>query len=341
MRALRSLIDGPKPAPRPFGLFSVADVKMAGTRDNSGFEYEVLCGRNVEYYVDPCSTFVTKVDAAAASPFPATVKIADIVPGDYTIDWGDGTADSTLTIADGDFLVTSTHNYTTNTETTVTVVGPLGFGTRTATITPGTASEAPADALVKQEQDGVTTVFGEPVHIYGLSKCKPVGLDKATRTARAMAALTANEEYAIEAALLVRAFGSAVDLTGGTATNAKRALALLENYAARHYAGVPVLHLDPFTASELAADGLIEKAGNQMKTKLGTLVVVGAGYSQHPLPTNVTAWISGMVVVKQGVASVQDAVETGAPDNSVTDLAERTDTVSVECFVASAEIATA
>ena len=344
MRALRTNLTAPKPTPRPFGLFSVADVKAAGQRDTSGFEYEVLCGRNVEFAVEACSGFTATTTEEAVpdtAPFPASVKVDDTVAGSYSIDWGDGTADDTFTIAAGDLPVTTSHDYATAGDKVITVTGPLGFGTRTATVTAGTASSVAADTFAKVTMDGVTTVFGEPVAIYGLSKCRPVGLDKATRQARAMDALSANEEYAIEGALLTRSFGSATDLTSGTPTSAERALAFLENYAARHYAGTPILHLDVYTASILSAKGLIEKAGNQMKTKLGTLVVVGAGYSQDPLPATVTAYISGQVVVRQGTASIRDAVETGTPDNSVVDLAERVDVVSVECFVAKAEIATA
>jgi hypothetical protein len=67
-----------------------------------------------------------------------------------------------------------------------------------------------------------------------------------------------------------------MEILGGGAVDPIEGLALLEDEIASVGAGI--IHVAPATATYWAGEGLIEAVRNQMQTKLGTPVAIGAGY---------------------------------------------------------------
>jgi hypothetical protein len=183
------------------------------------------------------------------------------------------------------------------------------------------------------------TVFGDPVTVIGRYDCRTVGMPLAEQQARAMEALNVSESWAIEKVLAERVLApAATDVTGGAATSVERAIALLENYAAVNYAAQPILHLTQFAGSMAQAKGVIERHGNHLETVVGSLAVVGSGYSAHPVGASSTIYVTGRVVIQQGTARVDQAHRAVgvSPTNETVNLAERTSVIAAECIVAKA-----
>jgi hypothetical protein len=339
------VIDAPEVQPLPFGLTSVANLAEVGADGHilAGFEYETQCGHVAGFSVNPCTGLTGSTSGGTAPTLPASLTIGSDVPGTYTITWGNGTPSSeTVTIAQGETAKTVTHTFTTTGNKTVTVAGPLGFGTRTIVLNPGTTNSAYAGAAFsKPPIPSLTTVIGDPVTLLSRYECTAVGADQATRDARAMEGLNRSDSWSLEKALYTRVLSDpgVVDLTGGTGTTANRAIALLENYAAVYYSGIPTIHVDRFTGSLLGNGGVIARHGNHLETVQGSLVASGAGYSVHPVPASGWAWVTGQVVIRRGTARTIPGFDQTT--NAATVLAERTAVFAVECIVAKAQIATA
>ena len=90
--------------------------------------------------------------------------------------------------------------------------------------------------------------------------------------------LLAREEAAVEGRVwskLVNA-DSAEVITGG---DPLLALARLEEYIGETYGSLGVIHMTRIAAAILVVKGLVEPDGRMMKTKLGTPVIVGTGYT--------------------------------------------------------------
>lgn len=121
-------------------------------------------------------------------------------------------------------------------------------------------------------------------------------------------------------------------LASGAAVSAVEGLALLENEIA--LVGNGMIHVTPGTATALASRYLIEEARDgQMRTRLGTLVAVGAGYiGAYPTggspPTGDEEWAfaSGFVEVHRGedeIIGPDIASSIDRSTNDVTFIAER------------------
>jgi hypothetical protein len=346
MSTQRIHIDVPELDPLPYGLLSVADVADAGDPHLfNGFEYEQLCGYNTGYSANPCFGASASATNAGTTPWPVTVTIVTDLPGTYTVNWGDATGDTTVTITEGETSETTpAHNYTTTTGKTITITGPLGYGVRTITLAAtNVVATTQANAFSKTPLPAYGTIVGQPLTIFAQHSCRPVGLTADERKDRATRALTVGNSWALEKALkATRLTGASVDVTNGTPTTPKRAFALLEHYAAKNYAGRPIIHVDRYTGAIAAADGIFARHGNRLETVQGALVASGAGYSAtvEPIPATVDIYVTGMVRIRQGASYVHDG---GQPSNQneVTALAERTSIMSVECIVARAQVTTA
>jgi hypothetical protein len=345
MSLQRIQIDVPDLDPLPFGLLSVADVSdLTDPHMFGGFEYQQICGLNTGYAANPCFGASATTTNAGTTPWPATVTVVTDLPGVYTINWGDATGDATITITEGETSETTpAHNYTTSTAKVITITGPLGYGVRTINITPNVVATTQANAFTKTALPAYGSVVGQPLSVFAQHSCRPVGLSQKERHDRASNALVAGNSWALEKALkATKLVGTAVDVTSGTPTTPRRAIALLENYASKNYASRPIIHMDRFVGSIAAADNAIERRGNKMETQLGSFVAAGAGYAAtaDPIPASVDIYVTGMVRIRQGAAKVTDG---GQPSNQneITALAERTSVMSVECIVARAQVTTA
>lgn len=179
---------------------------------------------------------------------------------------------------------------------------------------------------------------------YGGFNCKPIGRAPETE-AEVRRAFENGESTAVEAAFVsmrfvVNAVGSGLpgswvappSISASVATPAL-VLAALEEYGATHYNGAPTLHLPVGIASQLAATEAITWDGNILRTKLGSKVAVGAGYS---LADPKKTYVTGEVWV--GRSDVVDVTQLDKPNNDMVTLVERGYVAAVDCFAATVSL---
>lgn len=200
----------------------------------------------------------------------------------------------------------------------------------------------------------------------GAVQCRAIGLDREDMKAELVRVFDRNEGKGIERALLANRFvatdspadddpntpewGDPVDLTPGSSITLASALAILEGYAAAHYAGVPTIHMPRAAASLLGSDK-IQWMGGKAFTRLGSKVAIGGGYDDgDTTQTGIyDLYATGEVYVERGLeVDVTDVMvipgdgsgigsgENGLMDNTVVGLVERAYRVGVDCFVAKA-----
>lgn len=161
---------------------------------------------------------------------------------------------------------------------------------------------------------------------------------------RTTSLFAAGEQNAMETALwgyLVSAAADATVLHGGTALSPADAVAALEGYAGRHYAGDPVIHGPRGLISLVTDKGPVERHGNRLETVIGASVVAGGGYGQNG-PGGVAAadgvswmFVTGKVFGEQGAINVSGPHLVQSPrDNEAVVIAERSNSLNVDCLVA-------
>lgn len=196
--------------------------------------------------------------------------------------------------------------------------------------------------------------------VYGGVKCKALGLDREDQKRELARVFALNEGKGIEQVLLYNRFVATdsdqmddlgqpqmwddpVDLTPGTDITLATALALLEGYAARVYAGVPTIHM-PRAAASLLNERIVW-AGDLAFTRSGSKVAFGGGYDDETMLASGEwdLYATGEVYVERSsIVDVQTYELSGAnaaddiDSNTVLGLVERMFRVSVDCFVAKA-----
>lgn len=148
------------------------------------------------------------------------------------------------------------------------------------------------------------------------------------------------ESYGVEKALQPILNDKAVDLTptsGTPVTNIMYAYGLLEQYAADHYAGMPLLHGNKIAVS-LASQFLADSGSGVLHSKLGTPIAIGGGYGTAG-PGGVEAgageawlYVTGGVTILRGPLDVYPTANLKGNRSLV--LAERTYVPIVDSFVA-------
>lgn len=167
-----------------------------------------------------------------------------------------------------------------------------------------------------------------PLTVYAAFRTTPLDYSPAEATQVAGARLLAQEEHAVEAALWSGAPSLGLGLAkvrsyaakGAGKLDLSQGLAVLENYAAQ-YGFQPVLHIPRRLASLLASAKMIEDVkGGGFATRLGTPVVVGAGYADE---MQIVA--TGPIVIYRGQAFTSTNAEGGfnKDQNELTGVAER------------------
>lgn len=203
--------------------------------------------------------------------------------------------------------------------------------------------------------------------VYGGVQCSAVGLDVADQKAEVARVFSLSEGRGVEQALLLNRFvaleeddestdpmavswDGPVDLTPTTGIPLHVALALLEGYAAAHYAGVPTIHMPRAAATVLEASGLVVWNGDKAYTKNGSKVAIGGGYDTDEALAS-GQWdlfATGEVYVERseevsvhaytmpGDGSGTEDGQNGLSPNTSVALAERMFRVAIDCFVAKA-----
>lgn len=362
-------VEGPPAEPRPYGLFTAAQVVEDGEPRwlMGGARHEVdYCGEAYDS-AGACWDFGTlsvSVDDAGL----LTIDADGYPDGDFQILWGDedeGDGATTVTSLDG-----ATHTYDTAAESpatwTITVTGPRSYGaTVTFDTTDGEATEA-TDATVgisKVPVVGVEVVEGEPFAVLHLLECTPVGFGDGTVSLadRAREALRMGEQRAVER-VVARALARddrAVVLAAGDPLGPVDALAALEKYAAANYPGRATIHATPDLVTLWDSRGVVSlrtvNGVEQIVTGQGTKVVSGGGYSplREPtpdlddvLPANDAgvewAYVTGAVQVRRTAiieaAAVMNSTGGTAARNQSSYLAERPYVATWDCMVAAAQV---
>lgn len=205
-------------------------------------------------------------------------------------------------------------------------------------------------------------------NIYGAVQCSLVGLDLADQKSEVGRVFALGESKAVEQALVETRFidggsdhewDAPTDLTPGSDVTLLTALALLEGYAARVYAGQPTIHMPRAAATVLTAQGALTWTGGKAYTKSGAKVACGGGYDDETMLASGSwdMYATGEVFIERdtdfqvhqgtttpGFIAYQAAqggyVEADDPnkftDNTGFALAERMFRVAVDCFVAKA-----
>ena len=174
----------------------------------------------------------------------------------------------------------------------------------------------------------ITLESQAPLTVYAAFRTTALDHSPAEATQIAAARLLAQEEHAVEQALWTGAPGPGLGLgkvrsyavKGTGKLDLTQGVAVLEHYAAQ-YGFQPTLHVPRRLASLLASAKVIEESGGGgLATRLGTPVVVGAGY-----PDEMQIVATGPVVIYRGEAftSTNGAGGFDKGQNDLTGLAER------------------
>lgn len=124
---------------------------------------------------------------------------------------------------------------------------------------------------------GAATSFA----VYGSSNCTPVGFNPSQAQALALEHLEARAEARVEQAFWTGDLGNtptlkgATALDGGVAVNPYVGLGLLEDWIAKNYGSLGVIHM---TRGTVAIYETLQHVGDRLLTQAGTPVVAGAGY---------------------------------------------------------------
>lgn len=179
---------------------------------------------------------------------------------------------------------------------------------------------------------GGTRVTALPFAVYAGVVCDLIG---GGYEEQARARLAGSEDLLVANAFYQRLAydvmtGDAVELWKGyfrDTDSVVAAIADLEQYAAQHYAGTPVLHMNRAAATYGFWGGVLEMdPGGRLHTKLGTPVVASGGY-----PADVM-FVTGRIGVWRTAVDTYDVVDPMTNQDYA--LAERLYAVTTDCLLA-------
>lgn len=182
-----------------------------------------------------------------------------------------------------------------------------------ATITPAVTDDdcsgAQADLALRPSPG---SLVGIPFTAYAGIDCAIVGRTPEEHRARALAALSVGAQFAAERALWVATatdstpvLTSADTNTIATGVSFLAALAALEDYAADHYRGIPVIHAPRWMAVYAAKHAQLVREAGQLTTPAGTIWSFEAGATnQGPGGVDAAAghgwmYVTGQMVVRR------------------------------------------
>lgn len=234
----------------------------------------------------------------------------------------------------------------------------LGMGLEYETLACGSAhlttDQCVTDAAAQEawtSDDGKLLVRSDAFTVYSLHKCRLLGGAYQSAQEDAQARLGYGRGRAIEEGSEATALLTADDLTPtpGTAVHPLAGLAILEEYAAQNYGGVPTIHVTRGVGTLLSNGGVLDRQGARLETVQGAVVASGGGYGTtlalgadpDPAPDTRVAsdagsrWmrVSGQVVVRHGATRTTDTTIGAAnPKNELSVFAYQEVVVSLECI---------
>lgn len=148
----------------------------------------------------------------------------------------------------------------------------------------------------------------------------------------------AAEQGLVENVLSEVAAGNDKTPTPGTAVSPQKGLAILEEWAAGHYAGVPTMHIPRGIAQYLSQNGALDTSGAGWRTMVGSKVSAGGGYGLvNKGPNNAAAtagaywmWATGEVLILRSNIVKQNELNRTTNENVV--LVEREFIAAVDCM---------
>lgn len=349
----RELVPAPAVQPSRYGLFSVAtvttDAGNGGRWEQGGVEFQsVQCAQGTvwAYGCGPAYT-VTLTKTATANQWSV-----DYTPdaGPYEISVNGG---AYAVVADGGTILAP------NATNTVVVREQGGLGRRVSfaasqitnnaatgtTRAGGSVTQAYNDP---KTGDGKPTTGGDPFGVLAGVACGSLGTLDVDDETRARAALAAAEQRLVEGVFersgtpRLAAGGGVVTPAGVTALRIKRAVGELEQYLGAEYGGVGVLHM-PRVLGPYAP---VERDGAVLRTRLGTAVAFGSGYTgtsptlAAPAAGSYWVYATGAVQVRRSAvfvpASGAETLDTAT--NQTLLVAERSYLVTVDCVPVAAAL---
>jgi hypothetical protein len=180
----------------------------------------------------------------------------------------------------------------------------LGGNTYDPFCLPEGTGNTPAD---KADNIDWNTYGANPFNVFAEVDCSPVGYSQEEQRARAVDALTRTEAYQVENVFWTGTAGGDADkvyprlaanaavtdatlfpvvqlqcaataVTGSTILDMVEGLGRLEAALAACYQGKGVIHVPVLLAAQMFQWNLVEASGGQLRTKMGNLVAIGAGY---------------------------------------------------------------
>lgn len=226
--------------------------------------------------------------------------------------------------------------------------------------------EAPA---AKTDNIDVYHHGATPFTVFTEVDCAPVGYSPEEQAQRAIAALQRVEEYQVELAfwngraaatanvvyphlahatnvfdsgsawLQTVRLQSAVEQVTGVALDVVEGIGRLEAVHAECANGAGILHVTIETAEAMASAHLLERRGNQLRTPIGNLVAVGAGYTGTNPSNTATAGVHWAYATSPVFAYRSEVIRVGTRIDETLDrevdtvktIAERTYVLGYDC----------
>jgi hypothetical protein len=282
---------------------------------------------------------VTLTKTATANQWSADLT-PDVGPYEVSINAGAYAA----LLDNGTFTTNSAGSTVTIRETTglkrqVTLANVSNVASTGTTISGSSSTQAYNDPKAGV---GKSYTTADPFMVMAGVSCGSLGTLDVDDRARAEASLAAAEQRLVERTFergaispaLVSA--STVTPNGTTAVRVKRAVGLLEAYLRANYGGVGVIHAAPILAEYIEPT----KDGNTLRTRLGTPIAFGGGYT-GPNPStgaaapanNVWLYATGAVIVRRTAVQIpaSGAETLDRATNQTLMVAERGVMVAVDC----------
>lgn len=184
----------------------------------------------------------------------------------------------------------------------------------------------PDDTIVDISAFQPVYVEGAPFTVTSGLVCVAPSFDA---EAEALAQLTRGEAYQVERRFYTDTTSSDLYVPLGRSGSVDCALGLLEEYAAIHYAGQPIIHAPLQLVGVLFRDGKVIRDGDRITTQWGTPVALGAGYQSDGLPTLL---VTGQVTAWKSDPFVNTDFSTKTNERSA--IAERTYAITSDCLAA-------